>query len=153
MYTCEQPRPEESTIVCDAGSLSILLFKINSSACSPGCQRASWCAAVHTSDKKQHCWCCPACVHSPCTDFMHGLSCFALWFVQKPAGAMETSSPSCPESVGWFYMLWPLTCTPTPALGNVTGFCRMLEPGESDNQIICSRSEKQVLNAREDDVC
>lgn len=46
-----------------------------------------------------------------------------------------------------------LTCTPAPAQENVTGFCRLLEPGECDNPIICSRSEKQVLTTQEDDCC
>lgn len=46
-----------------------------------------------------------------------------------------------------------LTCTPAPAQENVTGFCRLLEPGECDNRIICSRSEKQVLTTQEDDDC
>lgn len=46
-----------------------------------------------------------------------------------------------------------LTCTPAPAKENVTGFCRLLEPGECDNRIICSCSEKQVLTPQEDDDC
>lgn len=80
-----------------------------STAFSPGCQRASWFTAVeHEWQKATLLMLSGMCSLTVHRVFMHDLSCFTLRFGQKAAETMETSSPSCPKSVGWVYMLWPL---------------------------------------------
>lgn len=120
---------------CDAVSLSILLFSISRSALPPAIRERPDVLHVFTRCAQTLCMTCRA---LRCTK-----TCWSDGNTQPPLAPSLWADSPCSD----------LTCTPAPAQENVTGFCRLLEPGECDNRIICSHSEKQVLTTQEDDDC